>query len=182
MVFNSEKLSFFFQIYSRNENSSNETLPVSISFYGQTDWHYFFFCRKLVTITAERLSDSSRITFTIPCDKKIKDLRSLLNHHLPPCLPDKFDLYSFQRGAQIHYHPPSFRLDYFPVIFDQSVLSLKMDDRIVNIPRNENTISTPQRCLTLLKSHFRRFSRTLRQFVHSQNTTVEKKSVIFSVS
>ncbi|CAF1421491.1 unnamed protein product [Rotaria sordida] len=87
---------------------------------------------KLITITAERLSDNSRITFNISSDKTIEHLRSLLNHHLPPYLPNKFCLYSYQRGALIHFHPPSFKLDYFPVIFDQSVLLLKMDDRIVN--------------------------------------------------
>ena len=131
-------------------------------------------CRKLVTITAERLSDNSRITFTISSDKKIKDLRSLLNHHLPPCLPDRFDLYSFERGALIHYRPPSFQLDYFPVIFDQSVLSLKMDDRIVNSPRNDKSTSTysslpsARRCLSLLKAHFHRFSRSFLKHRHSQ--------------
>lgn len=91
-----------------------------------------WFFRKSITITAERLSDNSRITFNISSDKTIEDLRSLLNHHLPPYSPDKFCLYSYQRGALIHFHPPSFTLDYFPVIFDQSVLMLKMDDRIVN--------------------------------------------------
>jgi hypothetical protein len=88
--------------------------------------------RKPITITAERLSDHSRITFTISSNKTIEYLRSLLNHHLPPRLPNQFSLYSFQRGALIHFHPPSFKLDYFPVIFDQSVLLLQMDDRIVN--------------------------------------------------
>lgn len=91
---------------------------------------------KPITITAERLSDNSRITFTISSDKTIEQLRTLLNHHLPPLSPDKFNLYSYQRGALIHFHPPSFKLDYFPVIFDQSVLLLKMDDRIIN---NTNT-------------------------------------------
>ncbi|CAF4369939.1 unnamed protein product, partial [Rotaria sp. Silwood2] len=85
-----------------------------------------------ITVTAERLSDNSRITFTISSDKTIEHLRSLLNHHLPPYIPNKFCLYSYQRGALIHFHPPSFKLDYFPVIFDQSVLLLKMDDRTVN--------------------------------------------------
>lgn len=42
-------------------------------------------------------------------------------------------MYSYQRGALIHFHPSSFKLDYFPVIFDQSVLLLKMDDRPTNI-------------------------------------------------
>ena len=41
-------------------------------------------------------------------------------------------MYSYQRGALIHFHPPAFKLDYFPVIFDQSVLLLKMDDRHIN--------------------------------------------------
>ena len=87
------------------------------------------FSRKPITITAERLSDNSRITFTISSDKTIKQLRALLNHHLPPLSPGRFDLYSYQRGALIHFHPSSFKLDYFPVIFDQSVLVLQMDDR-----------------------------------------------------
>ncbi|CAF0926530.1 unnamed protein product [Rotaria sp. Silwood1] len=87
---------------------------------------------KSITITAERLSDNSHITFNISSDKTIEQLRALLNHHLPPLLPNKFDLYSYQRGALIHFHPSSFTLDYFPVIFDQSVLLLKMDDRLVN--------------------------------------------------
>lgn len=90
------------------------------------------FFSKPITITAERLSDNSRITFTISSDKTIEHLRSLLNHHLPPLSPGKFDLYSYQRGALIHFHPSSFKLDYFPVIFDQSVLLLKMDDRLNN--------------------------------------------------
>jgi len=88
--------------------------------------------RKPITITAERLSDHSRITFTISSNKTIESLRFLLNHHLPPRSPNQFSLHSFQRGALIHFHPPSFKLDYFPVIFDQSVLLLQMDDRIVN--------------------------------------------------
>ncbi|CAF0778626.1 unnamed protein product [Rotaria sordida] len=87
---------------------------------------------KSITITAERLSDNSHITFNISSDKTIEQLRALLNHHLPPLLPNKFDLYSCQRGALIHFHPSSFKLDYFPVIFDQSVLLLKMDDRLIN--------------------------------------------------
>ncbi|CAF3231567.1 unnamed protein product [Rotaria socialis] len=87
---------------------------------------------KSITITVERLSDNSRITFTISSDKTIEQLRSLLNYHLPPYMPDKFCLYSYQRGALIHFHPSSFKLDYFPVIFDQSILLLKMDDRAVN--------------------------------------------------
>ncbi|UJR21118.1 hypothetical protein I4U23_024218 [Adineta vaga] len=87
---------------------------------------------KPITITAERLSDHSRITFSISSDKTIEQLRSLLNHHLPPHISNQFSLYSFQRGALIHFHPPSFKLDYFPVIFDQSVLLLQMDDRHVN--------------------------------------------------
>ena len=86
--------------------------------------------RKMLTITAERLSDQSRMTFTLASDKTIEDLRALLNHHLPPLSPHTFDLYSYQRGALIHFHPSSFKLDYFPVIFDQSVLLLKMDDRL----------------------------------------------------
>ena len=93
---------------------------------------FAFLFRKPITITAERLSDKSRITFTISSDKSIEQLRALLNHHLPPLSSDKFDLYSYQRGALIHFHPSSFRLDYFPVIFDQSVLLLKMDDRLTN--------------------------------------------------
>jgi len=93
---------------------------------------FISFFRKPITITAERLSDNSRITFTISSDKTIEQLRSLLNHHLPPLSSGKFDLYSYQRGALIHFHPSSFKLDYFPVIFDQSVLLLKMDDRLVN--------------------------------------------------
>ena len=88
--------------------------------------------RRPITITVERLSDHSRITFTISSDKTIKQLRALLNHHLPPLSPSKFDLYSYQRGALIHFHPSSFKLDYFPVIFDQSILLLKMDDRPMN--------------------------------------------------
>ena len=92
--------------------------------------HFSF--SKPITITAERLSDKSRITFTISSDKTIEQLRALLNHHLPPLSSDKFDLYSYQRGALIHFHSSSFKLDYFPVIFDQSVLLLKMDDRQVN--------------------------------------------------
>ncbi|CAF0821555.1 unnamed protein product [Adineta ricciae] len=87
---------------------------------------------KPITVTAERLSDHSRITFSISSDKTIEQLRSLLNHHLPPHISNQFNLYSFQRGALIHFHPPSFTLDYFPVIFDQSVLLLQMDDRHVN--------------------------------------------------
>ncbi|CAF2340844.1 unnamed protein product [Rotaria sp. Silwood2] len=87
---------------------------------------------KSITITVERLSDNSHITFNISSDKTIEQLRALLNRHLPPLLPNKFDLYSYQRGALIHFHPSSFKLDYFPVIFDQSVLLLKMDDRLVN--------------------------------------------------
>jgi hypothetical protein len=94
--------------------------------------YIFIFFRKPITITAERLSDNSRITFTISSDKTIEQLRSLLNHHLPPLSSGKFDLYSYQRGALIHFHPSSFKLDYFPVIFDQSVLLLKMDDRLIN--------------------------------------------------
>ncbi|CAF0886323.1 unnamed protein product [Adineta ricciae] len=85
---------------------------------------------KPITITVERLSDNSRMTFTISSDKTIKQLRTLLNHHLPPLSSGRFDLYSYQRGALIHFHPSSFKLDYFPVIFDQSVLVLKMDDRL----------------------------------------------------
>lgn len=94
----------------------------------------FFFCfnSKPITVTAERLSDHSRITFTISSDKTIEQLRSLLNHHLPPSSSNHFYLYSYQRGALIHYHPSSFKLDYFPVIFDQSILLLKMDDRNIN--------------------------------------------------
>ncbi|CAF2133023.1 unnamed protein product [Rotaria magnacalcarata] len=87
---------------------------------------------KPITITAERLSDNSRITFTISSDKTIEQLRSLLNYHLPPYMSNKFCLYSYQRGALIHFHPSSFKLDYFPVIFDQPILLLKMDDRVVN--------------------------------------------------
>ncbi|UJR28370.1 hypothetical protein I4U23_009613 [Adineta vaga] len=87
---------------------------------------------KPITITVERLSDNSRITFTISSDKTIKQLRALLNHHLPPLSPGRFDLFSYQRGALIHFHPSSFKLDYFPVIFDQSILVLKMDDRLTN--------------------------------------------------
>jgi hypothetical protein len=92
----------------------------------------YYLSRKAITITVERLSDNSRITFTISSDKTIEQLRSLLNHHLPPLSPGKFDLYSYQRGALIHFRPSSFKLDYFPVIFDQSVLLLKMDDRLIN--------------------------------------------------
>ena len=98
-----------------------------------------FLFRKSVTVTAERLSDKSRITFTISSDKTIAYLRSLLNHHLPPYSPNRFYLYSYQRGALIHFHPPSFKLDYFPVIFDQSVLLLKMDDRKINDINVNNT-------------------------------------------
>ena len=122
-----------------------------------------------MTITAERLSDKSRITFTFSSDKKIKDLRSLLNHHLPPSLPDKFDLYSFERGALIHYRPPTFKLDYFPVIFDQSVLSLKMDDCIVNIPRTDKSTST----WTSLRSSWKGFS-LLKQTVHRLSTSLRR--------
>ena len=82
-------------------------------------------------MSVERLSDHSRITFNISSDKTIAHLRGLLNHHLPPHIDDQFNLYSYQRGALIHFHPASFKLDYFPVIFDQSVLLLKMDDRMV---------------------------------------------------
>ncbi len=96
--------------------------------------------RKPITITAERLSDNSRITFTISSDKTIEQLRALLNHHLPPLSSGKFDLYSYQRGALIHFHPSSFKLDYFPVIFDQSVLLLKMDDR----PTNNVDVTSPK--------------------------------------
>jgi hypothetical protein len=95
---------------------------------------------KPITITAERLSDNSRITFTISSDKTIEQLRALLNHHLPPLSSGKFDLYSYQRGALIHFHPSSFKLDYFPVIFDQSVLLLKMDDR----PTNNVDVTSPK--------------------------------------
>lgn len=99
--------------------------------------------RKSVTITVERLSDNSRITFTVSSEKSIEQLRAILNHHLPPHSPNRFFLHSHQRGALIHFHPPSFNLDYFPVIFDQSVLQLKMDDRNVNSLEinNEQAIS-----------------------------------------
>ena len=100
----------------------------------------FDFSSKAITITVERLSDHSRITFTISSDKTIEQLRALLNHHLPPLFPGKFDLYSYQRGALIHFHPSSFKLDYFPVIFDQSVLLLKMDDR----PSTTSKITSPK--------------------------------------
>lgn len=144
----------------------------SIEFRSTQNYFHFFF-RKLVTITAERLSDKSLITFTFPSNKKIKDLRALLNHHLPPCVPDKFDLYSFERGALIHYRPPTFRLDYFPVIFDQSVLSLKMDDRFVNIPRTTEKSWTSLRSswkgFNLLKKTVHRLSTSLRRHVRSQS-------------
>jgi len=139
---------------------------------------YIFF-RKLVTITAERLSDNSLITFTISSDKTIEYLRSLLNHHLPPYSPNKFYLYSYQRGALIHFHPPSFTLDYFPVIFDQSILLLKMDDRNVNNEKNvhkeikkhkflsstkTNNIKKPSSpnitCLSILKQIFHQPSKS----------------------
>jgi hypothetical protein len=105
-------------------------------------------------VTVERLSDHSRITFTISSDKKIKHLRSLLNHHLPPCSPNKFYLYSFQRGAFIHYHPPSFKLDYFPVIFDQSVLLLKMDDRNINMNDEKPLYKETKQSKWSLLKHF----------------------------
>ncbi|CAF0921585.1 unnamed protein product, partial [Didymodactylos carnosus] len=85
---------------------------------------------KIITITVERLSDGSRMTFTIQSDDTIKHLRNLLNYHLPPKKNDTFKLYSYQRGAIINFHPSHFTLDYFPVIFDQKILLLKMDDTI----------------------------------------------------
>ena len=103
---------------------------------------------KPITITVERLSDNSRMTFTISSDKTIKQLRTLLNHHLPPLSSGRFDLYSYQRGALIHFHPSSFKLDYFPVIFDQSILVLKMDDRLnmnVDIDRPKSNRSKQQK-------------------------------------
>ena len=92
-------------------------------------------------MSVERLSDNSRITFNISSDKTIEHLRGLLNHHLPPQIDDQFNLYSYQRGALIHFHPVSFKLDYFPVIFDQSVLLLKMDDRMVKSTQVHTEIS-----------------------------------------
>lgn len=111
-----------------NENSTNKNGIVSDA-HIDSQHRIFLLSSKAITITVERLSDHSRITFTISSDKTIEQLRALLNHHLPPLSPGKFDLYSYQRGALIHFHPSSFKLDYFPVIFDQSVLLLKMDDR-----------------------------------------------------
>ena len=107
----------------------------------------FFLFRKILTITAERLSDKSRMTFTLASDKTIEDLRALLNHHLPPLSPHKFDLYSYQRGALIHFHPSPFKLDYFPVIFDQSVLLLKMDDRLPTGASPKDSVRTPDKSM-----------------------------------
>lgn len=124
-------------MFNSNEIKTNKNTSVNIiffPFFSIENKIFFLFSSKPITVTAERLSDHSRITFTISSDKTIENLRSLLNHHLPPHSPNHFYLYSYQRGALIHYHPPSFKLDYFPVIFDQSVLLLKMDDR-----NNNNT-------------------------------------------
>ena len=119
----------------------------------------FDFYRKPITITAERLSDNSRITFTISSDKTIEQLRALLNHHLPPLSPGKFDLYSYQRGALIHFHPSSFKLDYFPVIFDQSVLLLKMDDRsTTNVESTSPKLTRKDRRKTSTKEQYHVFN------------------------
>ncbi|CAF0775002.1 unnamed protein product [Adineta steineri] len=127
---------------------------------------------KPITITAERLSDNSRITFTISSDKTIKQLHALLDHHLPPLSSGKFELYSYQRGALIHFHPSSFKLDYFPVIFDQSVLLLKMDDRLknnidTNISRNkqQKSYSTKSKYISL------------KNFLSSKSRTTIKPSI-----
>ncbi len=140
-----------------------------------------WFFRKLITVTVERLSDNSRITFTISSDKKIKHLRSLLNHHLPPSTPNKFYLYSFQRGAFIHYHPPSFKLDYFPVIFDQSVLLLKMDDRNINTNDGKNLYKETNKSRWSLLKYFPS-SKTTSTTPVSRNRTNKSSSNISCLS
>ena len=113
---------------SSNENSRRKRARVKkiVEEFVASDRRFSF--RKIITITAERLSDHSRITFNFSSNRTIEELRALLNHHLPPQTANKFFLYSYQRGALIHFHPSSFKLDFFPVIFDQSVLLLQMDD------------------------------------------------------
>ncbi|CAF0927133.1 unnamed protein product [Adineta steineri] len=124
---------------------------------------------KIITITAERLSDHSRITFSMSSDKTIEYLRSLLNHHLPPHTPNQFNLYSFQRGALIHFHPSSFKLDYFPVIFDQSVLLLQMDDRNVNNMNTHSNYKTKQHKRSLLSQFLS--SKTTRSSTNNQSSS-----------
>ncbi|CAF3263108.1 unnamed protein product [Rotaria socialis] len=126
---------------------------------------------KSITITAERLSDHSHITFTISSDKTIEQLRALLNYHLPPLLPNKFDLYSCQRGALIHFHPCSFKLDYFPVIFDHSILLLKMDDRLVD----ENNKNSPQHDKNELRRNSRRSKYLILNNIFSSKTTAKTR-------
>ena len=126
--------------------------------------------RKSVTITAERLSDHSRITFILSSDKTIAHLRSLLNHHLPPQSSNRFHLYSYQRGALIHFHPPSFKLDYFPVIFDQSVLLLKMDDQRIS----DININNPTNFYKETKRHKYSF---LKNFFPSKTTAKNSKTL-----
>ncbi|CAF1260433.1 unnamed protein product [Rotaria magnacalcarata] len=126
---------------------------------------------KSITITAERLSDHSHITFTISCDKTIEQLRALLNYHLPPLLPNQFDLYSYQRGALIHFHPCSFKLDYFPVIFDHSILLLKMDDRLVN----ENDTNSPHHGRNELRRNSRRSRYLILNNIFPSKTTAKTR-------
>ena len=92
-----------------------------------------------------------------------------MNRHLPPLLPNKFDLYSYQRGAFIHFHPSSCKLNYFPVIFDHAVLLLKMDDRENN--NNMYTYSSTYNHSKLGKTYTssKRFS--LKNFLSSKPQT-----------
>ena len=155
-------------------------------------------------MSVERLSDNSRITFNISSDKTIEHLRGLLNHHLPPYINDQFNLYSYQRGALIHFHPMSFKLDYFPVIFDQSVLLLKMDDRMVKSTQvhtethrkksNSSAMarlftfrhrpdakptrpsSTSPTCVSTLKRIFNRLSCSLRSHTYNPTSALTSRS------
>jgi hypothetical protein len=83
-------------------------------------------------------------------------------------------LYSYQRGARIHFHPSSFKLDYFPVIFDQAVLLLKMDDRIGN-NIDRDSVKTSQNKLQKQNSKKDKCS-LLNNFLSSKTTTNLTKS------